>query len=355
MVGEIREEIKKHFFSKLLEDVLGYWRIYDYLKLRSKLQTRGAIEIKTENEFWSSILGQRYVGKRVRHLPHLRNGQVIKPKDVFLCEWAPKLPGQIWTTQGSKDLIDGYGRIDGYFRFKDELYSVLDPYGKEKVVSAGFGSLRLNPRTNREDYCMYMSLVTADNWHCDRGIPLVVSKSVYNEFYKYARSGAPWVESMEGILHLEEDLPFTRMIPRAIGAALPQEIEATLQFKPFLPKCFIYVSSPLSLKLRFNDSHPDCVAWTMFETRMHQHPLSYTYTTFDPSSGESTEKAVDFINWYVGRYGGSGSRIITDFDGKQPRLSAAVNLASDPMRSSRGKEEFKVVMNRVNRWIMRSL
>jgi len=136
---------------------------------------------------------------------------------------------------------------------------------------------------------MYMSLVTKRNWHCDLGIPLVVSKSVYNEFYKYAKYGAPWVEGMEGVLHFQEDLPFKIIIPHAIGARISEELEEVLRYKPFLPKCHVYVSSPLNIKFKLNDSHPNCTAWTMFETHSSREPYRYTYTKCDPNDNESIQ------------------------------------------------------------------
>jgi len=289
MWQEIGQETKKRFFGELLDDILGYWRIYDGLKLKFLSRIKNAVEIKTENEFWYSILSDRYAGEIDGDYLPLRNGQIIKLKDFFISEWAPKLPGQAWTIQGSKDLIEAYKRIDKRIKFNDKLYSVLDPYGKEKVVSAGYGSIRLNPKIGSEDFYMYMSLVTKRNWHCDLGIPLVVSKSVYNEFYKYAKYGAPWVEGMEGVLHFQEDLPFKIIIPHAIGARISEELEEVLRYKPFLPKCHVYVSSPLNIKFKLNDSHPNCTAWTMFETHSSREPYRYTYTKCDPNDNESIQ------------------------------------------------------------------
>jgi len=100
---------------------------------------------------------------------------------------------------------------------------------------------------------MLMSLTTADHWLCDYGIPVVVSKPVYREFQKYARDGAPWLKSIEGILHVNQDIPLAELIPKALGASLSPASQDTLRYRPSLPKCYIYISSPLSVKFTYND------------------------------------------------------------------------------------------------------
>jgi hypothetical protein len=64
MVGFV-EEAKKRFLGALLDDVLGYWRVYDRLKLKV-LSTTGdkRADFRTENEFWYSILGDRFSGAK---------------------------------------------------------------------------------------------------------------------------------------------------------------------------------------------------------------------------------------------------------------------------------------------------
>jgi len=65
--------------------------------------------------------------------------------------------------------------------------------------------------------------------------------------------------------------------------------------------------------------------------------------------GSTLQDAVEFIDYYVHEY--NGKRIITDFDGKQPRLSARVNLTENPIRSFRGRKELKRIVGKVNKWV----
>lgn len=169
-----------------------------------------------------------------------------------------------------------------------------------------------------------MSLVNKPHWNCDYGIPVVVSRSVYNKFKKYAANGAPYLESIEGVIHLHEDLPFSQLLPKAIGAQLSKESESTLRYRPGLPRCYLHVTSPLLLKAKYNNSHPDATAWTMFQTNLKREPFRYTYTTFNPLLRDSVDEAVEFINWYVKDY--DGKMIVTDFDGMLPRLEANIPI-----------------------------
>jgi hypothetical protein len=125
-------------------------------------------------------------------------------------------------------------------------------------VQAGYGSIRINPANNDHDNYMYMSLTSRGNWHCDLGIPAVITKPVYNEFYKYSREGAPWIKELEGVLVLQQELPFKELIPTAIGARLSKETEDTLRYRPRLPKLYVLITSPLNVKFRYNNTHPPC-------------------------------------------------------------------------------------------------
>lgn len=164
------------------------------------------------------------------------------------------MPGQIWTSRGVADFIEGQQRIVGHVRLKGGGYTaVIDPYGKEKSSAGGLGSVRIRPDVKNTSHCACLRLVDLENWQSDRAIPVIVSRSVYERFKTYSEQGAAWVEEIQGVLHINEDVPLTSFIPRAIGATLSEETEETLRFRPNLPKAFIYVSSPLSIKLRYHD------------------------------------------------------------------------------------------------------
>lgn len=332
---ELAKESANRFFGQVWDDLIGYLKIYDFLKLKAKRTTGQSKVLPSVKAFWYSILRDKLGIKKPPKFIHLRDGDVVRLKDVFITEWGPKVPGRIWTTEGIDEFHEGQERIGRYVEFNEKVYAVLEPFGKRKVVSAGFGSIRINKRSRDSDHFMYMSLVDESNWMCDYGIPLVVSKPVYEKFLIYSEKGAPWLKSIEGILHLNEDLPFEQLVPKAIGATLSPEAEATLRYRPSLPRCYLHVISPLSVKFTFNDSHPKATAWTLFETSLRLEPYRYTYTNFDPSHPESIDEAVSFINWYMQEY--NGKKAITDFDGMVPRLDCEIPLTKNPLKANMSK------------------
>ena len=309
---------KRHFFQKLVDDTFGYYRVYDTLKLRLRSSINETLTINSSQEFWRKIIDNN---------PEIKNKQVIKLKDFFVTEWVPKLPGQVWTEEGRQNLAEGIKDVEGYYSFFDKVYQVLGPIGKQKMISGGFGSVRIKP-TQNTDYCCLLNLVHVEDWHCDYGIPIVVSKPVYEQFIRYREhEGSPWIEELTGILYLDEDVPNINKVSNAIGSKLDNETIEILSTQTNLRKAFIYVSSPLDLKIRYNGSCPEAVAWTLFKTKLTDEPLRLTYARFDPKKEESVLEAVGFINQYVASF--DGETMLTDFDGVQKRLLATSSL-TDP-------------------------
>lgn len=308
---------KRHFFQKLVDDTFGYYRVYDTLKLRLISSINETLTINSSKDFWRKIIDNS---------PEIKNKQIIKLKDFFVTEWVPKLPGQVWTEEGQQNLAEGLKDVEGYYSFYDKVYQVLGPIGKQKMISGGFGSVRIKP-TQNTDYCCLLNLVHVDDWHCDYGIPIVVSKSVYEQFIRYREhQGSPWIKELSGILYLDEDIPNINKISNAIGSKLDIETIDILSTQTNLRKAFIYVSSPLDLKIGYNGSCPEAVAWTLFKTTLTTEPLRLTYARFDPKKEESLLEAVGFINQYVASF--DGETMLTDFDGVQKRLLAKGSLTN---------------------------
>jgi hypothetical protein len=351
MMREVAKDATKRFFGQIWDDFLGYMRVYEYIKLKAARITGKSVSVPSVESFWCSILGDKFGGDRQSKYQRLRDGDVLKIKDIFLSDWAPKLPGKAWTLDGIENYANAQQHLHEYLEVDRKFYAVLPPEAKEMVVAAGYGSIRIARRTRDPDHFMYMSLVSKDRWHCDLGIPVVVSRQVYDQFYRHAEHGAPWLREVEGVLHLDEDLPFEQLVPRAIGALLSPEAESTLRYRAGMPRCYLHVVSPLSVKPTYNDSHPSATAWTQFESTRLQQPYRYTYTMFDPTSNESMGAAIAFIQRYVKEH--DGKKIITDFDGQRPRLEATIPLTSSPLIHS--KTEVAALVSDYNGWIKRNL
>lgn len=339
-------ETKQHFFKKLIEDTFGYYHIYDFIKLRVRENIGSSRTFNNSEEFWRAILQSEFRDDRNSAEP-LHNNQVVNLRNFFLTEWTPKLPGRVWTRSGDSNLLQGIHDIVGQTNIYDRIFNVLGPEGKSKMITGGFGSVRIKPRQN-SDYCMLLNAVSVEDWHCDYGIPIVVSKPAYNEYLRYAENeGAPELVELKGVLCLNNDINQLQIISPAIGARLDNEIQDLLSDIPNLPKCFIYVSSPLDLTLHYNRSHPDAIAWTMFRTNIVSEPLRLTYASFNPVNNNSAEAAVAFINKYVFEF--DGTEILTDFDGQKRRLISKTTLANTKNFSL----EHRRVLRIINSWIIR--
>jgi hypothetical protein len=349
----IVEDQAKRFFGRLWEDTIGYLRLHEFLKLRAKaVLTRDPLKLSSVGAFWEGLLGDRFSAKLGRYQP-VRDGDTVKLRG-FLTEWAPKLPGQLWTSEGAGDLAEGLKRVEGQVRYGDGMYTILDPWGKRKVLNAGHGSVRLSRGTAGSDHFAYMALVDEEYWSCDYGIPMVVSEPVFREFQRHAEKGAPAVKSLEGIVRTGSDLPLSQLIPRAIGAELSNASVESLRLRPGLPRCYVHIVSPLSIKFQYNDSHPDITAWTMYAAKHHtssSEPYGYSYMTLNPTVPGQHEEATKFLQHYARRH--DGVQFVTDYDGVVPRLSAQIPLTRDPI--SRSKPAVKELVQGIDRWADRMI
>jgi hypothetical protein len=331
----VEESVKKALFS-VVDDVIGFWKIYYYLKYKlSKQIDDNQIEINSAEEFWYAILKDKFRPSKNIQYKHLCNYQKVKIKSCFISDWIPKLPGKIWTLESLSEITEASKYFNTY-RWNNDLFTALIPESKMRQMAAGYGSVRLSPNIyNNPDnfYCLSANFPSC--WNVDYGIPLVISKLVYDEYLKHNENGAPEA-TIEGILVKDYDLPLKEIITSAIGATIDKNLESILTKSPGLPKCFVYISSPLLCNFKDNDSHPECTAWTCFETRKSSYDFEYlyTYSHFNPTEKGSIDEAISFIQNYVQEY--NGKKIITDFDGMIPRLDALVKLDKDPLISSKG-------------------
>jgi hypothetical protein len=352
--GFPQEEVKR-FFGRVWEDTIGYLRLYEFLKLKAAplLAKRQPVTFSSIAEFWRSMLADRFVAPpSVKYQP-LRDGDVVRFRRGFMTEWAPKLPGQLWTAEGVAELAKGLGSVEGIRRYGEEMYTILDPYGKLKVLNAGHGSVRLPTDTKDSDHFAYAALVEEDNWNCDYGVPIVMSRPVFDEFQRRATKGAPAIRSLEGVLRTGRDLPLSQLIPRAIGAELSKASEDSLRLSPGLPRCYVHVVSPISVNFLYNDSHPDITAWTMYSTRQsadspwqRRSRYGFSYVTINPMIPEAHEDAATFLQQYATDHG--GVRLVTDYDGVIPRLDAEIPLAKDPISA---KSAVSRLLRGIDRWV----
>lgn len=256
-----------------------------------------------------------------------------------MTDWTPKIPGLIWSKEGMPRINEFDDEFD-VLQVKDRLHPIVHPNSKSRRLNSGFGSVRTNPTNNPKESFAYLSLVSPKYWNTDFGIPVVVSKSVYEEFKSKSKKGAPWIEEAEGILIRDMDLPFNNIISSAIGDEVENNLKSELLKKPHIPRVYVLITSKLSIDLKENDTHPTTTAWTMFKS---QRDYGLTYCHFNPFEKGSFEGVSDFLVEYVKRYG--GTKIITDYDGLVPRLESTIRIDKDPAKHN--QKEFKKVVQEI--------
>jgi hypothetical protein len=254
------------------------------------------------------------------------------------------------------DLAEGLRSIEGRRRYGDEMYTILDPWGKRQVLNAGHGSVRIATARKDTNHFAYMALVDEEHWHCDYGVPVVVSRPVFREYQRYSENSSPAVKWLEGIVRIGAELPLSQLIPRAIGGKLSKASEDSLRSRPNLPRCYVHVVSPLSTKLLYNRSHPEITAWTMYATsgaKTHGNidPYGYSYVILNPRISGAYEEAGAFLQHYAKGHG--GVRLITDYDGVVPRLEAEIPLSRNAIAGHR--PAVRKLMKGIDKWAARTL
>lgn len=320
-----KQTLDSFFVTRLLNDVTTYYNLYDYLKIKFKENTNGKIPIKDEKDFWGRVLGETYNGRPYE--TNLQNGDIVTFSNFFLTDWTPKTPGALWTKEGD-DLAHRHKDDTKLLKIQDKYYPVFHPNAKERKLKAGYGSIRLNPAKS-DKQTVLMSLVSPDIWSIDYGIPVVVSKSVYEEYLKKSKKGAVWIESAEAIFYLNKKIPVKNFIQSAIGYEISAKTEDELTKIPHLPSCYVHFPTTLSMKMIENDTHPITTAWTMFKSR---HNYGLTFWQFNPYEKNSFQEVTKCLTEYVRNFG--GEEILTDFDGLVPRLNSKIPISENPLEKN---------------------
>lgn len=358
---ELNSALTKQVVGTIYEDIVKYYGLYAFTKYKFKALLNKPLHIFSNEQFWSLILRENYKDNLAVE-PKLLNGQQLTFSNKFyLSEWAPKIPGKIWAKSSEKLLAEAHDHQiqDSGWKWKEKYEVIFDEYGKKKAMEAGFGSVRINPSKNHSESFMYMSLTTTDNWDIDSGIPVIASKSVFEEYRrKSVNNGAVEIGKLEGVLIIDMDLPITSVISNAIGAQIDVKGIDILTKQPNLPKCFVYVPSTLGVDFKFNNSHPECTGWTMYKRRTdHDHDKNYnqktnfefgvTYNCFDPTKPDSLVEAVDFMKDYVSY--NNGSEILTDFDGMISNFESRLTINENPEINQ--TKEFKRTLEEIDEWV----
>jgi hypothetical protein len=185
------------------------------------------------------------------------------------------------------------------------------------------GTTRLE--LHRGDHYEYKLLCATSSGKCDAGIPLVVTRGVWEQIRDQILSeGAVKAD----ILAFYSPLPVRyEDILVETGTALSGHLKTFLSFTQYVPRYCLFVESILQIKKKRSKSSVQATAWTLFKTKEVDAalPYSFTYHCFDPQNEVSIKEAAEFIQGYVNDY--KSEEVLTEFDEKIRRLSSVYPLS----------------------------
>jgi hypothetical protein len=304
---------------QLVRSVWSYfkWDTYFMHRLKAVLDGRPPHAIESEADFWRRTDGHAAESFREGDQAVLRCDQSEK-RWWHLCDWVPRMPGELWRQPGAPPrslqtqfLLDQLKPFLIDYPSAVAMAANIPAYGwndKTRMCLSGIGSVRLPKNAGNEDYYACMSAVTSQGWLVDAGIPVVVSKSVYEKMSKVREQNNAVEADLRGWV-LQNRLSFDLTL--LTGNASEQESRLrALEKVPGIQHTYLYVNSPQDCEFRTGGSHPGCNAWTLFRCKQPQHEpgnvdvrdmlrgvgaYGLTYCEFDPASPKSRQDATEFL------------------------------------------------------------
>jgi hypothetical protein len=254
--------------ERLSESFIGYFQLWKYFDQRLQRALSGSAihNIASCQEFYN----------RVRR-EEIRHGDWIRLKDFFVTEWVPRAAGAVFEDQEflQEDLPTLFPVDYGDIKSNPEL-------DREAVPTSGvlyvrpYGSVRF-PLGGQEDFIL--GAVSPAEYYVDMGIPLVVGRSVYNEFQRKQIVGCSVEASLEGVVEVfgSVTLPSYRSLSNS-------ELETPRLFeKPTLPSTpwiIVRVVSPLQARFRSHNSHPLVAHWSINRLDLDEEKFYYYHYFF---------------------------------------------------------------------------
>ena len=268
-----------------------HWKIWEWTELRlEQFSGRSQVHRPTTLEnFWFEFLSGNY-----------KHGDTITFRDWFVTEWFPAVPGRYWKAaqRGERQMV-----ISGGPEF--QVATADNPV----IYEQEHGCVRLPP-SNDTDMCAQLCLIDAQDFLCERGIPVVVDKQTYSEYLRVRRvSQIVAVSGQVRFIANASSAQFSSWID-AVGIRCAQEIKDFASIPLGIPSCHLRSISTLDLKFLF---HPTSAKGL----------VSYFVPGFVPKDQESIHMAV---------YGGLMARNApnkTQVADGLTHFSAVANLADE--------------------------
>jgi hypothetical protein len=303
----------------LVGAVSGYFNLPAYGKIVYNKFIGNIKKYNQENDFWRDAIGPYFYMPAERNL---YDGQLVELNNFEITEWFPRCPGLFWT----KDAYESRNHAAQYIDRTTDRYIVLSPYGKTLMVLGGRGTTRLEVHTDNYNYKV---LCATSSGRCDAGIPLVVSRGVYDEIRDELHHDGSIRADLSGF-YSPFPMRYDELIWGNPGAELPSKVRSWLANSLHIPKYCLKVESRLSVRKKKSESSIQATAWTLFNLRNQDNPEkalppSFVFWSFDPRFEDSIEEATNEIKNYI-QYFGTGE-ILTDFDERVQRFVSKYPLS----------------------------
>lgn len=281
----------------VLRGLYRYLRLGDYLKYKyteffnpdfvHEISAYGSNSNVGEASFWEQI----FQGK-------IKLGDYVKLSNFQLSTWFPRKPGVYWTMDAARAR---HYALKHLIESENAGSIVFNVEGKEKFAEfGGYGSV--NFRKDRDNI-----LITAtSSGYCDRGIPLLVTKQVWEKIF----------DEIKRFIMVEIDL-------MGILVEIPTDYNSQLLRNSGTSRIAIYIDNIHNLKVKQSDHSIWVTPWTIFETHDSQKPFGFTFVNHQLYR-DSFEHSVSWMMGYIDKH--SGKSILTDFDETTNSLGAQFPL-----------------------------
>jgi hypothetical protein len=242
------EALENYAYKNLGSALLDYYGIWPWLKRRTTQATspHSKTTFNSVAAFWNSAINSE-----------LRLGQKVRFKNAILTEWVPRRPGALW--KNSK-VLSGLSALSSGERYYLQKAVYLDPFGVIRY-----------PVTGHDTAFTCLGLTTDDAWRCDLGIPLVVSRTVANEFRAKAGAGRAAVAEITGLLEFGSPLLAGAKHLRSQGCYIETAALEAIRRSSSIPMCHLYCGSLQDIRARQHDSHPPGYLWAIQKVQTVSH------------------------------------------------------------------------------------
>jgi hypothetical protein len=285
----------------VIKSLASYYDLRDYLsfqltdefqpdKVRTiRAQTLANRKLSGDEVFWREIITGRLI-----------EGMKVKLLNFQISPSFPRKPGVYWTYEAAAARRRAKQH---HVEAVENNTIVFDVWGKTLMTELG-GIGTVTFRKNRDDI-----LITATaSGDTDRGIPLIVSRQIWDQINDAFRNGSKLKADLRGTI-----------------VAMPLEYDSYFFRGIGVPKVAVKVGSLLNIDFEPSAMDIRISPWTIFESSSLSHPYGFTYITHDLHSDDMRD-SIAWLNEYIER--NNGTLIITDFDEETNLLNARFPLSA---------------------------